>query len=49
VSEKRSGQWLIKNSISVEIEGETTPALIAEIISMVVVGDEQSNHTGNQK
>ena len=49
VSEKRPGQWLIKNSISVEIEGETTPALIAEILSMVIVDDEQPNHTGSQK
>jgi hypothetical protein len=30
----------------VEIEGETTPALIAEILSMVIVDDEQPNHTG---
>lgn len=39
VAEKKPGHWLIKNSVSVEIEGETTPALIAEILSMVVVSD----------
>lgn len=37
VSEKKPGQWLIKNAVTVEIEGEETPALIAEILSMMVV------------
>lgn len=37
VTEKNPGQWLIKNAVTVEIEGEETPALIAEILSMMVV------------
>ena len=37
VTEKKPGQWLIKTDISVEIEGEDTPALVAEILSMYVV------------
>lgn len=37
VSEKKPGQWLIKSAVSVEIEGEESPALIAEILSMMVV------------
>ncbi len=38
-AEKKPGHWLIKNSVKVKIEGETTPALIAEILSMMVVAD----------
>ena len=38
VTEKKPGHWLIKNAVSVEIEGEETPALVAEILSMMVVG-----------
>ena len=38
VTEKKPGQWLIRNDVTVEIEGEETPALIAEILSMMVVG-----------
>ncbi len=37
VTEKTPGRWLIKNAVTVEIEGEETPALIAEILSMMVV------------
>ncbi len=37
VTEKKPGQWLIKTDISVEIDGEDTPALVAEILSMYVV------------
>lgn len=37
VTEKNPGQWLIKNAVTVEIEGEETPALVAEILSMMVV------------
>jgi acyl dehydratase len=32
--EKKPGQWLMKMNVSVEIEGEETPALIAEILFM---------------
>jgi len=38
VSEKSPGQWLLKTAVTVEIEGENTPALAAEILSMLVVG-----------
>ncbi|MBT8087829.1 MAG: MaoC family dehydratase [Gammaproteobacteria bacterium] len=37
VTEKNPGQWLIKNAVTVEIEGEETPAMVAEILSMMVV------------
>jgi len=40
VSEKKPGHWLMKTAVTVEIEGENTPALIAEILSMFVVGSE---------
>ena len=39
ISEKRPGQWLMKTAVTVEIEGEETPALAAEILSMLVVAD----------
>jgi len=37
VTEKNPGQWLMKTAVTVEIEGEETPALVAEILSMLVV------------
>ena len=37
VTEKKPGQWLFKYAVTVEIEGEDTPALVAEILSMMVV------------
>jgi acyl dehydratase len=37
VNEKSPGQWLMKTAVTVEIEGEETPALVAEILSMLVV------------
>lgn len=37
VTEKNPGQWLIRNAVTVDIEGEETPALVAEILSMMVV------------
>ena len=37
IREKRPGQWLMKTAVTVEIEGEETPALAAEILSMLVV------------
>ena len=39
VVEKRPGQWLMKTAVTVEIEGEETPALVAEILSMLVLAD----------
>ena len=37
-TEKKPGQWLMKMNVTVEIEGEETPALIAEILFMHIVG-----------
>ncbi len=37
VTEKKPGQWLIKTHVSVEIDGEETPALVADILSMYIV------------
>jgi acyl dehydratase len=38
VTRKDDNRFLIKQAISVEIEGEQTPALIAEWLTMVVTG-----------
>ncbi len=37
IAEKRPGHWLMKTAVTVEIEDEETPALVAEILSMLVV------------
>ena len=37
VAEKRPGQWLCKIGVTVEIDGESTPALIAEILTMFII------------
>jgi len=37
VTLKKPGHWLIRSQVTVEIEGEETPALVAEILSMWVV------------
>ena len=42
VEEKTPGQWLIKTACTVDIEGEETPALVAEILSMMIVAEPQS-------
>lgn len=34
VTEKKPGQWLVKTEVTIEIEGEDRPALIAEILMM---------------
>lgn len=39
VTEKKPGHWLLKTEVTVEIEDEETPALIAEILSMWVIGN----------
>ena len=38
VEEKEGNRFLITQAVSVEIEGEETPALVAEWLSMVVCG-----------
>ena len=32
--EKKPGRWLVKTAVTIEIEGEETPAVIAEILFM---------------
>jgi acyl dehydratase len=39
IIEKNPGQWLGKTEVSIEIEGEKVPALIAEILTMYVLGN----------
>ena len=36
--EKNPNQWLLKHAVTVEIEGEDKPALIAEWLGMTVLG-----------
>lgn len=36
ITERNPGQWLIKSEVTVEIEGEDTPALVAEWLGLVV-------------
>lgn len=38
VSEKPGNRLLLKSEVTIEINGETTPALIAESLTMIVVG-----------
>ncbi len=38
ITEKEGNRFLVKQAISVEIEGEDTPALVAEWLTMVVAG-----------
>lgn len=37
VTEKNPGQWLVKTLVTVEIENETKPALIAETLAIFVL------------
>lgn len=39
VAEKRPGQWLCKIAVTVEIDGENVPALVAEILTMFIVNN----------
>ena len=34
VNEKKPGQWLVKTEVTIEIEGEDKPALVAEVLMM---------------
>jgi acyl dehydratase len=36
-SEKNPGQWLIKTAVTIEIENVEKPALIAELLAMLIV------------
>ena len=37
VNEKKPGHWLVKTNVTIEIDGEQTPAAIAEILFMHIV------------
>ena len=37
-TEKNPGQWLLKSRITVEIEDQQKPALIADMLALYVVG-----------
>ena len=37
ISEKKPGQWLVKTDVTVEIEDEDTPALIAEMLALFIL------------
>ena len=37
VDEKSPGRWLLKQTVTVEIEGEQKPAMVAELLAMVFV------------
>ena len=43
IGEKRPAQWLIKTAVTVEIENESTPALVAEILSLFIVKGDQED------
>ena len=36
VTEKKPGHWLVKTEITIDIENEDTPALIAEMLAMYI-------------
>ncbi len=38
VTEKAPGRWLVKTAVTIEIDGEETPAVIAEILFMHITG-----------
>ena len=37
-TERKQGQWMLKYAVSVEIEGEEKPALMAEWLTLQIVG-----------
>lgn len=37
VTEKNPGQWLIKTQVTIEIEGQAKPALVAETLAIFVI------------
>lgn len=40
VTEKGGGQYLVKNQVTVEIEGEDKPAMVAETLSLFFVAED---------
>lgn len=48
VTEKRPGQWLLRTLVTVEIENQAKPALVAETLTLFVVGpDSQQDRQQN--
>lgn len=45
ISEKRRGEYLVKTSHTVEIEGEEKPAMVAEHLALFVLMDTQSTRS----
>ncbi|MCL1593101.1 MAG: MaoC family dehydratase [Actinomycetia bacterium] len=41
VREKSPGKLLITNTVTVEIEGEETPALVADVLTLAIMGDSE--------
>jgi acyl dehydratase len=37
VSEKNPGQWLVKTRVTIEIENQSKPALVAEFLTLMIV------------
>jgi acyl dehydratase len=37
ITEKKPGQYLFRKAITIEIDGEDTPALVAELLSLFIV------------
>jgi acyl dehydratase len=38
IEEKNPGQWLLKNQATIDIDGVEKPAMIAESLSLVIIG-----------
>jgi acyl dehydratase len=38
VTERHPGQWLLKQNVTIEIEGEEKPAMVAEMLMLYFVG-----------
>lgn len=38
ITEKSPGRWLVKTAVTIEIDGEETPAVVAEILFMHITG-----------
>ena len=44
VTEKRPGQWLVRSLVTVEIENEAKPALVAETLTLFVLGPDANGN-----
>jgi len=46
VREKAQGQYLLTQNVVIEIEGEDTPALVADVLTLAAVSDLVTTHRG---